>query len=632
MCQITLSCCKLCSPALRRRAFFTERKKKRNLRRGCGARILSHLYCIQTTPARCTALQRWACRCRFSKFHCGSFLITIHHPTLFQQAAWRCVTVRVQNGIQRSHQPFYSLLSSRSGHLHDQTVRTSRFLPHQQAYSPSLLLISHSTFLSRNQASAILYRFPVALNLKMDILQAEAEEIFRRQEFTTSRMVLNLIKVDVFPGKAPQYSETALAPNTFSPLTLDIHPPSGNATSNATLRLLHLHRLENGPFCVFPDHLVDIVRAFQIDPYVLYLVSSDEGRGFHQVNSATSDQRTLTFFLDNVAYMLFWSFDKFTLTTNGVIISRTSTNGQRAVSQFWKWFRRYETMIGHPFFLAYVPSIGNFIFVGGVVRRREHAIRSVESRTGFSLYSRDAQKPHGHEEEELDNLVGDSRAMSASLVGLADVMRHLETTQKIIATLRSAETQEWLKNIVTECTGVVKESNTEILKATFVLNSQIESQMGYISYLEERARNQVNVVSPLHVPCEVFLLTLKLFNLITRSDVQASIELARATKNDSSSMKTIAIMTMAFLPATFFAALFAMPMLEWKSTPVIQERFWMYWAFTLPCTALVFLLWFLITNWEQIFKRIWKRPPSGQSTRLSHGTASEKDDRNVSLY
>lgn len=58
-------------------------------------------------------------------------------------------------------------------------------------------------------------------------------------------------------------------------------------------------------------------------------------------------------------------------------------------------------------------------------------------------------------------------------------------------------------------------------------------------------------------------------------------------------------MTMAFLPATFFAALFSVPSLDWRPDPgggVIQPNFWIYWAFTLPATAIVFGLWFLLDN------------------------------------
>lgn len=87
---------------------------------------------------------------------------------------------------------------------------------------------------------------------------------------------------------------------------------------------------------------------------------------------------------------------------------------------------------------------------------------------------------------------------------------------------------------------------------------------------------------------------------MTRDNAVASIKLARATSLDSSSMKSVAIMTMAFLPATFFAALFALPSLNWNANPVVQDTFWVYWAFTLPCTALVFLLWAFLTQRKEL--------------------------------
>ena len=76
----------------------------------------------------------------------------------------------------------------------------------------------------------------------------------------------------------------------------------------------------------------------------------------------------------------------------------------------------------------------------------------------------------------------------------------------------------------------------------------------------------------------------------------ASNNLAKAVSADSSSMKVVAIMTMAFLPATFFAALFAVPSLQWDADNVVQSRFWIYLAFTIPSTALVFLLWAVLTK------------------------------------
>jgi hypothetical protein len=85
----------------------------------------------------------------------------------------------------------------------------------------------------------------------------------------------------------------------------------------------------------------------------------------------------------------------------------------------------------------------------------------------------------------------------------------------------------------------------------------------------------------------------------------ANIKLAEAMKRDSSSMRTVAVMTMAFLPGTFFAAVFAIPSLRWNEPRVIQKNFWIYWAFTLPFTGLVFLIWALLTYRNRIVA--WSR-------------------------
>lgn len=85
-----------------------------------------------------------------------------------------------------------------------------------------------------------------------------------------------------------------------------------------------------------------------------------------------------------------------------------------------------------------------------------------------------------------------------------------------------------------------------------------------------------------------------------RQDTIASMELTRGAKADSSSMKVIAVMTMIFLPGTFFAALFAIPSLKWDNQDVVGEKFWIYWAFTIPFTLLIFFLWLVITQRSQM--------------------------------
>lgn len=71
---------------------------------------------------------------------------------------------------------------------------------------------------------------------------------------------------------------------------------------------------------------------------------------------------------------------------------------------------------------------------------------------------------------------------------------------------------------------------------------------------------------------------------------------------DGASMKTIAVITMAFLPASFVATLFAMPMFSWNDAQdrIISREFWIYWSVEIPLTITVFLAWLGWWYWRSI--------------------------------
>ena len=81
----------------------------------------------------------------------------------------------------------------------------------------------------------------------------------------------------------------------------------------------------------------------------------------------------------------------------------------------------------------------------------------------------------------------------------------------------------------------------------------------------------------------------------TKKLAEETSKLTEQAVKDSSAMKTTAIMTMLFLPGTFFAALFSLPLLKWDGSDVVQKRFWVYWAFTIPTTLFVFAAWRILT-------------------------------------
>jgi Mg2+ and Co2+ transporter CorA len=86
---------------------------------------------------------------------------------------------------------------------------------------------------------------------------------------------------------------------------------------------------------------------------------------------------------------------------------------------------------------------------------------------------------------------------------------------------------------------------------------------------------------------------------------ETSATIAQESKKDSSSMKAIAVLTMCFLPGTFLAAIFAMPLFNWDASEgeaVVKSGFRWYWAIAVPLTVLVLGVWVLamLLPW-----RIW---------------------------
>ncbi|KAK6541116.1 hypothetical protein TWF694_008489 [Orbilia ellipsospora] len=70
---------------------------------------------------------------------------------------------------------------------------------------------------------------------------------------------------------------------------------------------------------------------------------------------------------------------------------------------------------------------------------------------------------------------------------------------------------------------------------------------------------------------------------------------AEASRKDSSFMRTIAIITLVFLPGTFVAAIFSMSMFDWESdgSVVVSKHLWIYFAITIPLTVMTMIIWII---------------------------------------
>lgn len=104
-----------------------------------------------------------------------------------------------------------------------------------------------------------------------------------------------------------------------------------------------------------------------------------------------------------------------------------------------------------------------------------------------------------------------------------------------------------------------------------------------------------------------------IFNLIVQHNQQVNLDIGRAnmqiaessrriaeaTMSDSASMKTIAILTMVFLPGTAVASFFSMTMFNWSADSgqsLASVWLWVYFVAAVPLTAVVLAVWWVCTK------------------------------------
>jgi Mg2+ and Co2+ transporter CorA len=92
----------------------------------------------------------------------------------------------------------------------------------------------------------------------------------------------------------------------------------------------------------------------------------------------------------------------------------------------------------------------------------------------------------------------------------------------------------------------------------------------------------------------------QVFNLVTQQDATTSTAIAEETKADGAAMKTIAALTMVFLPGTFLASVFSMPMLE-------GAKLSLYVAIVVPLTVAVVGCWWLWLSAPRLIEQFMRK-------------------------
>jgi hypothetical protein len=165
------------------------------------------------------------------------------------------------------------------------------------------------------------------------------------------------------------------------------------------------------------------------------------------------------------------------------------------------------------------------------------------------------------------------------------------------------------------------ERDTETIAQSILhLHQKVSSTILLAEHLRDRANMQLaslfNIIAQNNQVTSIDIATSsRQVALESKLDQKISIEIADASraiaaesKRDSTAMKTIAAVTMVFLPGTFVASLFSTPLFHWDKNSGfgVASQIWIYWAITIPVTFLTIAVWWL---WLRVQHAPYHQPP-----------------------
>ncbi|AEO53672.1 hypothetical protein MYCTH_2295331 [Thermothelomyces thermophilus ATCC 42464] len=172
------------------------------------------------------------------------------------------------------------------------------------------------------------------------------------------------------------------------------------------------------------------------------------------------------------------------------------------------------------------------------------------------------------------------------------------------------------------------ETLTEMQECRTAIQGKLLEDLGetYIEQANGYAQFQISLVKSLKLRSE---------SNHRRLENEINLAFNNIARQDNSVMKSIALLTMVFLPATFISAIFSTTFFsfgEENKTWEVSDKLWIYWATTIPATIVTVVLWqvwlvygdviakFSQTQYEQALAR-WK---SLRERRVQAQRASDK--------
>ncbi|KAI0168631.1 hypothetical protein BJ166DRAFT_261172 [Pestalotiopsis sp. NC0098] len=279
----------------------------------------------------------------------------------------------------------------------------------------------------------------------------------------------------------------------------------------------------------------------------------------------------------------------------------------------------------HPMFLPVLVFVNHRRHIERYRAHIDKSIHELEQETGFgasgflvTAYNAGSARRDFVIESALVRL----QSQQTELATLASVSRYSERLA------------DFLVDAMTKLDGTLRlpehapmiEAEDEVVHLLELARSQAQSVASVVQALKERVQSQTNLI---------FSLISSEENRISRLVAEESAKVAISSKRDSMAMKTVAVLTMIFLPGTFVAAFLSMPLFEWNADtggyPSSTPFHWVYWVITLPLTIALTIGWRL---WWAHEDKAWRleleqaeaqNRYGGASFRQSTGTSSSRE-------
>ena len=227
--------------------------------------------------------------------------------------------------------------------------------------------------------------------------------------------------------------------------------------------------------------------------------------------------------------VVLWSHASDTKDTKAIFFA-----SQTCIEQLKEVLSTRWSFAMEPLFPAFICALNLGREIDDDQSKIKQEIREVEVRTGYHRWAGRVERP----------ATGDLAVLSAKMSGCATKMASVTRKTRFVQHLHKFILSNLPAPDVSQQHTAARQRVLDLQSATALLSSRAEMQTVDTDFIQHRISVQLTALQHLIQQNDT---------LISQSVAQDSRVLAMASQRDSSSMKTLAVVTMFFLPGTFVA-------------------------------------------------------------------------------